>query len=76
MRKLMEKISDVYLKLGGDIRVAHRIEDTGRKSEDFLKENGLFFLEVFLFLLTVIFFYTFGLIILEVIFEDILGVKT
>ena len=76
MRKLMEKISDVYLKFGGDIRVAHRIEDFGRELEVLFKKNGLFLLEVFLFLITAIFFYTFGLILLEVIFEDVLGIKT
>ncbi len=74
MRKVFDKVSSLYLALGGDIRTAHKIEDFGRDVASFWKENKQFiftFIEALIFFASMYFFYVFGILLLEVL----LGVK-
>ncbi len=73
IRKTFEIISNYYARKG-NIRKAHEIEDLGKEIEHFILTNKEFFLDALVFVITITFFFFFGLQLLEIL-AYLLGIE-
>ena len=73
IRKTFEIISNYYARKG-NIKKAHEIEDLGREIQEWLSKNKWTLIEAIVFLSVMIFFFFFGIVILEVLLYDVLKI--